>query len=245
MLIDENVTINWLDKSTRVWAEEHFQDMLLSGLWAPEGQGFIMQKNDVKELTLIRAVKHPFTLESLNGINNLLFELGYSYSEVGVLWDDIPNNNEETEAIVTSHEQTVVDSWKCECGIPLKEIDIKEVYPIFIESQQEVDGSNSEYWNYQLDCPCGKGIDIEPQDFQTMHGAKRLHMFSQPQKFGMPNTILRGLNRQEICDFAEEGKYTFIVLGKSQEGTKIPPWMWGVVAIDSAYEDENGIQSIW
>lgn len=242
MLIDENATINWLDQSTRVWAEEFFQAMPLSGVWAPEGQGFIMQKNDVKELTLIRAVKHPLTIESLNGINNLLFELGYSYSEDGVLWEDAPNNDEEIEAIVTSHKQTVVDSWKCECGNPLKEIDIKEVYPIFIEKQQGTDGSHYEHWNYQLDCPCGKGIDMDPHDFQIMHGMKRFHMYSQPQKSGMPNKILRGLSRQEICDFDEEGKHTFIVLGKSQGDKKIPPWMWGVVAIDSAYEDDNGIQ---
>ena len=66
----------------------------------------------------------------------------------------------------------------------------------------------------------------------TMFGTERLHLCDTG------GVRYRGLTRQEICDKIEAGYVSenFTVLGKEQHGVKIPPWMWGVVAIDVKLE---------
>ena len=83
-------------------------------------------------------------------------------------------------------------------------------------------------------------VDVVPEDFQTMFGVERFHMCDTG------TTVYRGLTRQEICDKIEAGfaSEDFTVLGKEYtrslfDGVKIPPWMWGVVAIDAKLEQEE------
>lgn len=237
---EDEIKIEWLAKNTIRWAEGHFASMPLGGIWSPDGQGFLVMKSDEKEFTLIQAVRHPAVIEALKGLHSLLYEVGYTYVELAdVKWDEPPNNDEEIEAITESHKEVVAQSWKCECGHPIREIDISDVYPINIETQEELDDDGVmqklELWMYKLDCTCGKVIDVMAEDFQIMHGAKRFHMTDTG------TAVYRGLTRQEICDKIEAGVMSndFTVLGKEHHGVKIPPWMWGVVAIDAKLEQEE------
>tara|TARA_R100000900_G_scaffold5229_1_gene5979 strand:+ start:1270 stop:1995 length:726 start_codon:yes stop_codon:yes gene_type:complete len=234
---ENEIKIEWLAKNTIRWAEGHFASLPLGGIWSPEGQGFLVMKSDEREFTLIQAVKHPAVIEALKGLHSLLFEIGYTYAELpDVKWDDPPNNDDEIEEITERHKEVVVQSWKFESGYPLKESDITDVYPIHQETQEILseDGETQELeiWTYTLTSPSGEEVKVVPEDFMTMFGTERLHLCDTG------GVRYRGLTRQEICDKIEAGYVSenFTVLGKEQHGVKIPPWMWGVVAIDVKLE---------
>ncbi len=221
--------INWMNEQNKNWAEQHFANMPMNGVWAG-GLGFVMMKKSDSQISLVCAIDDPIVRTNLAGLQVLLYDLGYSYEDLDASWSDPPQSEEEMREFERVTEQLVINSWKCECGYPMMEIDVSDCFARYIETEEVLldngDTEEVEIWTYPLICTCGRRLDVNPDDFIRMHGQAKMHTHDTPD-----GDVIQAYTRYEICNCTDEEREKLFVVGDywPDEGNKLPPWMRGLV----------------
>ena len=231
--------INWMNEQNKNWAEKHFADMPMNGVWAG-GLGFVLMKKSDSELSLVTCVSDELVKTNLAGLQVLLYDLGYTYSDLDANWVDPPESQEDMVQFEKMTEELVIKSWKCECGYPMIEIDTTDCFARFINTDEVLldngDTEEIEIWTYPLICACGRRLDVNPDDFIRMHGQAKMHRHDTPD-----GQVIQAYTRYEICDVTDEEREKLIVVGDHwpDENNRLPPWMRGLVcAIVDGDEEE-------
>jgi hypothetical protein len=221
--------INWMNEQNKNWAEQHFANMPMNGVWAG-GLGFVMMKKSDSQISLVCAIDDPIVRTNLAGLQVLLYDLGYSYEDLDASWSDPPQSEEEMREFERVTEQLVINSWKCECGYPMMEIDVSDCFARYIETEEVLldsgDTEEVEIWTYPLICTCGRRLDVNPDDFIRMHGQAKMHTHDTPD-----GDVIQAYTRYEICNCTDEEREKLFVVGDywPDESNKLPPWMRGLV----------------
>lgn len=241
---------NWNDMSVKKWAEEHFKTAPVGGAWAPDGTGLLFLKSEEKKWRLVKAMNHPSTLDTLDRIRVLMFDLGYSLNEKDVEWDDPPATMEEAIQQEADHKKRIAESWADTDGTKLMDLDLRSAYPEYIESKEIIldngDTTEMEIWAYKVTNPnTGNEITIDPDDY---------HLLTDDEcfmRFYAPPLWYQCMTRNEIIEVADSDEYRgsedhAILIGKfvhvsGDYDHKVPPWMWGTVCrpMDMKFDHEG------
>ena len=245
---------NWNDVSVVKWAENHFKEAPTGGAWAPEGTGLIFLKLEERKWALVKGMNHPNTLEILDRIRTLMFDLGYTLNEKDVEWDEPPQTMEEAVEQEMGHKKRIADSWADVDGTKLKDMDLSSAYPEFIEMKELPleDGNTTEMeiWAYKVTNPnTGNEVVIDPDDYHILTDDKHFMRFRD--SYGRWFQCMTRNELIEIADTTQWENYPgeptdrAVLIGKNspyEKGEKVPPWLWGTfcsVTIDTdAFADE-------
>lgn len=222
---------NWTDPRVTEWGRKHFAESPISGVWSPDGTGLIFLKTDEKKWTLVRAVNHEATIDTLSGIRTLMFDLGYALDETDTEWDEAPKTMEEAAEIESSQKQDIANSWADEDGTKLKDMNPHETFPLYVKDNEVLlengDTEVIEVWAYPLlNFKTGNTVDIDPDDYRLLTDDK--HFMRYMNKEGV---IIQALTRREMMEMgnAQDPDNLGVLIGSidPDTGEKVPPWLWG------------------
>ena len=220
--------MNEIDEETKIWAKEHFDTMSVGGVWSPEGTGLTYQKTADNAWLLIRKMNHPSVTESHAAIATLMQSIDIDMIEGAEEIYNPPQNPEEAYMMETEHKQMIANTWKCECGKLIHEINLELSKPTFV-SEQEILLDNGEtdmieVWVYSLDCPdCDANINIDPDDYHLLTDDRLFMRYKNNE-----GTIMQALTRREMMIMEATGELGALVgTVDPHTGEKVPPWLWG------------------
>lgn len=219
---------NWTDHRVTEWAKDHFANAPVSGVWAPDGTGLIFLKIEEKKWSLMRAVDHEATRDTLSGIRALMFDLGYTLDEEETLWDNAPETMEDAMEIEASQKKDIANSWADEDGMKLSEMNPEVAFPVFIEEKEvlleEGDTETIDVWAYRLLNPSTqKTVDIDPDDYRLLVDDQHFMRYRNNE-----GTVFQALTRREMMEYGND-KLLGVVIGSEcpDTGERVPPWLWG------------------
>tara|TARA_R100001510_G_C7649550_1_gene206977 strand:- start:1014 stop:1718 length:705 start_codon:yes stop_codon:yes gene_type:complete len=232
---------NWTDQRVADWAKEHFANSPISGVWAPDGTGLIFLKTDEKKWSLMRAVDHEATKDTLNGIRTLMFDLGYTLNEDETQWDDAPETMEQAMAIEEQQKKDIANSWADADGMKLSEMNPEERFPSFVEEKEVLldngDTETIDVWTYLfVNEDTGTVTELDPDDYRILVDDRHFMRYKNSE-----DTVFQALTRREMMEYGDANILGVVVGSKCPDtGEKVPPWLWGTYCrrLSSVGEEE-------
>lgn len=221
--------IDWMKNEMVEYVKNTFEGMRIGSVWFPEGGGFIVKKVEERKISLVRCVNYTTPMKNVSGLKLLLFDLGYNFTEEGAQWDEVPLSEGDMDKMNEDYNDTIVQSWRCNCGYPLSEIDGIQYFPKIVHTEERIneDGDLNElyHWAVPMNCTsCDEEIITNPQDYSLLYGAEALHRVSHG------GVIYQAHTRGKLADLIELGEYDstkYKTMGFTLNGEKIPEWMIG------------------
>ena len=222
------------------WGKEHFDAIPIDGIWSPDGSGVQYKKTGDKSWSLMFMYNHPTSQEQHEKFKLLMEACDYIVHEGDGVQKVVPPLDPQAQMQEDyERRQSVAQNWKCpECEYPLANNDLDERIDEYVEDM-EIELSNGEHTNIELwrcliHCQgCGTVIPMEPDDYHLLAGDEH---FMRWRNGGYQYFAL---TRGEMKDLADAGVLKGEVLGSTLNGDKVPPWMWGIYAVNRKLRESS------
>lgn len=233
------------DKALLVWADEHLSKIPIDGIWSPDDSGVQYRKMDDKTFALMFMYNHPMAQEMHEKFTLLIKESGYEM----MVPDDVqmvtPPIGQQAQAEADfMRKQEIAMGWTCKCGAPLAGADLSNRTDEFVETIQANLSNNEtmpiELWLINIKCSvCEETVPLEVDDYHLLAGDE-LFMTCNTSKCSykaitrhqIMHMVDTGMIKDDLLEtsIANEDK-AVVVLGTMRDNEKVPPWMWGCIAV--------------
>tara|TARA_B100001094_G_scaffold329920_1_gene393848 strand:+ start:9371 stop:10141 length:771 start_codon:yes stop_codon:yes gene_type:complete len=213
------------DDELKKWAEQHFAQMSVGGVWMPEASGLTYVKESETVWLLKSMMNTPDVQTNHVRMVELMNAVGVSCDDQHVQLLPPPENEEQAWAQELHMKREIAQGWADKDGTLLVDMALASLYPSYIEDKEMLlengDTTNIEIWGYIATNPnTNETMTIDPDDYHLLMGDEHF------MRMKAGDSILTALSREQMIEHIDGGGIV-VSLGSKLEDMKVPPWMWG------------------
>lgn len=221
------------EKELIEWAEQHFAQMSVGGVWMPEASGLTYVKESDTVWLLKSMMNTPEVEINHRRMVTLMNSVGISVDDGQVQLMPPPENEEQAWAQELHMKRDIAQGWADKDGTLLVDMLLESLFPSYIEDKEMLlengDTTTIEIWGYIATNPnTNETMTIDPDDYHLLMGDEHF------MRMKAGDTILTALSREQMIEHIDGGGQV-VSLGSKLEDMKVPPWMWGTTCkVDEA-----------
>ena len=221
------------EKELIEWAEQHFAQMSVGGVWIPEASGLTYVKESDTVWLLKSMMNTPEVEINHRRMVTLMNSVGISVDDGQVQLMPPPENEEQAWAQELHMKRDIAQGWADKDGTLLVDMLLESLFPSYIEDKEMLlengDTTTIEIWGYIATNPnTNETMTIDPDDYHLLMGDEHF------MRMKAGDTILTALSREQMIEHIDGGGQV-VSLGSKLEDMKVPPWMWGTTCkVDEA-----------